>query len=428
MEFNNLIITKKYVLNTRGRLIKSSENGVYIFQDESVVDLNTGKIKIDNKSGSNSAFILITLLPGIQTISTGTKNENPTTKSWTSNKIIVAYKGDIVINPSTDGKIQISENEHCFSTLSEDGTIVVTESDYQTLTINSDSQSISDISTGNVPPLQISAPTDTEVTLQSGTLKFLKLGKITMRGGNLDGVETNTVTANLSSSSTIAVKKIDTLSVESTTFLDIHLDTAQTVNLNAKSQINLYVTTSIEKLTLNCQSFINVTGGQYKNLNVEYCKSSVTLKKINRIIDGNIKAKSFITLEGTSANDLTIEGDSHVTIALGTCKKLNIAGKSFVNINGTSFEELDITAPKGAVTIKVNSFSVAKIESSSFVNVQADAGEQELTVTGKSSVTATLATAKKVTINTKSFVTVKAYKFLTKPDITTTSFTTVDNR
>lgn len=465
MIFNGMILKGKFLLVTGNRTLKSSNKGIYIFADKSEVDLNTGVIVKDTKSGTPHALMLQVLGPGTQTISTGVKNEDPKILSWSALALDIDYSGDIIVSPTSDTQITVVENEFCFTSI-EDDTVFITPANYTTVTVDTSINMISNISGGTRPPLRISAPVDVNITSRSGKLIFTQVKDVTLVNGDLDGNTATNIFGNLTKRSTINIRHTNSVTVSTQSSLTLNIDTADTVKIDSHSRIDLSVKNKIRSLHINNSSATNIVGGSYNDLNIENSGGRLDLVNFESINKLTITTGSAVKISGENCNSINIKKAerNRVDITVKSCDTLLCENPGSVTINGISINSICVndatsrveieTKQSDTVTIRCQNAASIKgdrigsiditnrsrvdvaakkldnisVTSTSAVVVECEEGEQNASIETKSRVELRLAIAKSVKVETSSFVSVSAYKYLTDPIIETTSRKTVEIR
>jgi hypothetical protein len=463
--FNDMILYGNYLLLTNGRSVKNSRNGIFIFQDDSIVNLNLGIIVTNNKKNTHKDFALFSLASGLQTIELGSKNTNPQCKSWTSDSLTINYRGKVVVTQSTDGTITVKENEYC--TASEfDGKISVSQVDYTKISVNTLTSSISEIYSGSLPVLEITAPVNVKITNNSGSLTFDTVKSVDLLGGNLTGNKVDSITGSADSSVELKISTVNTLSLKVSSFLTISLHNANTVTIEAESSIKINVTGEIKVLNINGESSVEIKGGTYEKITIEYCDGSFNLSQFTYIGELIISSDSFVNISGQSADIInvkksdskavikvkssknitvysdsavTIEGegldninveyaDGAVNIKTTTSTRINVKSDSSVNITGSKVDVIDVTYADSRVEIEVDTTDNIHVVSDSAVTVKTNSGEQTVSIEADSRVDLQLAKVKNLKVFSDSAVSVSAYHYYTKPNITADGRITVTDR
>lgn len=399
-----LYVDDDFVIFFHGRQTLNIGQLRITFTDGSQVSLLTGAVT-DTMAGTPTAIVVNKLLPGENKYSFGSLNMDPSTKGWDSKQISVNYRGPVEILPSTDGKITVEENAHCYASLAN-GQVYVSMARYiEILIIKSTKNKVNYSNIGGqgmdtLPVLRIWAPSDTSVTGEMESLTFAKLSDVDLKSKLVTGEKAQSV--KLEAVGPIAINCPIVVG-------ELSIKASDTVVFNNKL--------SCDSLTVNTCGLVHSKHAICSPIMTINTTDIVDLKDIKSDTT-TINTTGRVAIDSGTITNLVVNTTDKVSLINLFSNHITINTTDRVSVKSGSISKL-VVDTNDNVIIDCEQISDLVIDTQGEIEVKIASGTTNLTIDTTDKVTLLLAIANKIMVEAMDNVKISAYQFLSEPEIDT---------
>jgi hypothetical protein len=399
-----LYVDDDFVIFFHGRQTLNIGQLRITFTDGSQVSLLTGAVT-DTMAGTPTAIVVNKLLPGENKYSFGSLNMDPSTKGWDSKQISVNYRGPVEILPSTNGKITVEENAHCYASLAN-GQVYVSMARYMEILIIKSTEnkvnysSIGGLGKDSIPVLRIWAPSDTSVTGEMESLTFVELSDVDLNSKLVTGQKAQSV----------KFEGVGPVAINCTLVVgELSIKASDTVVFNTKISCDLLTVST-------CGSVSSTHPISSPTINIETA-DVVDLRDIGSNTT-TINTTGLVTINSGAIINLEVNTSDKVSLINLVSTHVTINSTDRVSIKSCTIAKLDVETNDN-VTIDCEQIGDLVIDTLGKVDVKIASGTTNANIDTTDTVTLLFAIANKIMVDSTDNVKISAYQFLNEPEIDT---------